>query len=116
MTPSAASSSGTGGPPISTDERPRRSRAFRWAVAIGAALVGVVVVALVAIRQPAVGTWLANVVLSRVAVFPRASAHVDLVRGDWIGGLELRGLRVTRGDTLLAGPGPDRKSTSLNSR
>jgi len=103
MTPSAASSSGTAGPPISTNERPRRSRAFRWAVAIGSTLVGVVVVALVAIRQPAVGTWLANVVLSRVAVFPRASARVDLVRGDWIGELELRGLRVTRGDTLLAG-------------
>src|SRR5262249_47231700 len=32
----------------------------------------------------------------------RAALRVDRVRGDWLGWLELDGLRVTRGDTLLA--------------
>jgi hypothetical protein len=61
-----------------------------------------VLLALIAIRQPAVGTWLANLLLSRFAPLPRASAHVASVRGDWIGWLELHDLRVVRGDTLLA--------------
>ena len=100
MTPSAPRSAGTGGP---TEERPRRSRALRWAVALSAALVGAVVAALVAVRQPAVGTWLANAILSRIAPLPRATMRVTEARGDWIGWIELRGLRITRGDTLLAG-------------
>jgi len=105
MTPSAARSAGTGsppGPPGSGAERPRRLRAFRWVAILALVLAGGLAVALVAVRQPAVGTWLANAALSGVAPLPRATAHVDGVRGDWMTGLELHGLRVSRRDTLLA--------------
>ena len=105
MTSSAASSAGAGGPPRSpgsVPERPRRLRAFRWVLAGVLALAVALLLALVVIRQPGVGTRLANAVLSRVSPLPRAKARVADVRGDWIGWLELRGLTVTRGDTLLA--------------
>jgi autotransporter translocation and assembly factor TamB len=70
-------------------------------VTIAAVLAGGVVLALITLRQPAVGTWLANLLLSRLVPLPRATAHVASVRGDWIGWLELHDLRIVRGDTLL---------------
>ena len=100
MTSTARRRDGADGP---ADQGPRRSRALRWAVAVVLALAFGVLLALIAIRQPAVATWLANVLLARLTPLPRASARVAEARGDWIRWIELRGLRVTRGDTLLAG-------------
>src|SRR5262245_24340767 len=102
MTPTADRSAGAGGPADDGPRRPPRERALRRAAAALAAFALVVLAFLLALRQPRVGTWLANAILSRVTLSPRASAHVAEVRGDWIGWLELRGLTVMRGDTLLA--------------
>ena len=75
---------------------------LRWALALVLGLAGVVLLVLIALRQPGVATWLANAVLSRLSPLPRASARVDRVHGDWTGWIELDGLTVARGDTLLA--------------
>jgi translocation and assembly module TamB len=82
----------------------RARKRGRWRPWLGAliGLVALAVAGLLALRHPAVGTALANAVLGRIAGLPRSKAHVAEVRGDWLTGLELRGLRVTRGDTLLA--------------
>ena len=75
---------------------------LRWALALVLGLAGVVLLVLIALRQPGVATWLANAVLSRLSPLPRASARVDRVHGDWTGWIELDVLTVARGDTLLA--------------
>src|SRR6185436_8433797 len=61
MHPSPPRRAGAGGP---ADDPPRRTPIARWVVATVTVLAGSVLLALIAIRQPAVGTWLANVLLS----------------------------------------------------
>ena len=39
--------------------------------------------------------------LQRLQILPRSKTAVGQVRGNWLNWLELRGLRITRGDTLL---------------
>src|SRR5262245_22562631 len=84
-----------GGPPA------RRARGRRTLVALVGLAAGALL-AWIVLRQSGVATALVNTLLARVTPVPRATVHVDRVHGDWVGWLELDGLRVTRGDTLLA--------------
>jgi uncharacterized protein YhdP len=82
---------------------PRRRRPRWHFLLLGLALLVILVVAgLLALQQPAVATRFTNSVLARFHLVPRATVGVDEVRGDWVTHLELRGVRVARGDTLLA--------------
>jgi len=83
--------------------RPSRPHWTRWLIRGALLVVGLVVVLVVALGQPPVATGLAKAVLSRIHPLPRSSLQVSEVRGDWLSHLEIRGLRLTRGDTLIAG-------------
>ena len=66
------------------------------------ALLAALAAAGLALQLPAVGTRVANLVLARVPTVPGARLWAREVRGSWLADLELRGLRVARGDTALA--------------
>ena len=57
---------------------------------------------LFAVRQPPIATRLVRLVLTRVPGPPGATMTVGNVRADWTSRIELTGLAITRGDTLLA--------------
>jgi hypothetical protein len=67
--------------PVAHDERPRLA-GVRWAVMLGSRSRNAVALALAAVRQPAVGTWLANAVLAHRAAAARLGARQR--SGDWI--------------------------------
>src|SRR5262245_28723284 len=96
---STAPGSADASPPAS---RPRGPRWKAWLLGIALGLVGLAVVALIALQQPPAATGVTNAVLGRIQILPRASSHVDQVRGNWLTHLELTDLRLTRGDTLIA--------------
>jgi hypothetical protein len=56
---------------------------------------------LLALQVPRIGTGLANSVLRRISTVPGATLAVGEVRGNWLTRLELRDLRMVRGDTVL---------------
>ncbi|HET9952501.1 MAG TPA: translocation/assembly module TamB domain-containing protein [Candidatus Eisenbacteria bacterium] len=58
-------------------------------------------VALLLLQQPAVSRWALSRVVAAVYGVPRASVAIDGAGGDWITRLEARGLRVSRGGTVI---------------
>ena len=67
----------------------------------GVALLLLAGVALVLLRQPTVARWALTQVIASAFRSPNSSVAVGAVRGDWLTRLEVRGLRVARGDTVL---------------
>ena len=74
---------------------------LRWLLAATGAAAALLVVALVLLQLPAAGTPLANFVLTRIEVVPRAVPSVGSARLRGLAGLELRDLRLARGDTVF---------------
>ena len=56
---------------------------------------------LLLLQQPSVGRWALARLVARAAGAPRSTVAIGAVRGDWITRLEARGLRVSRGDTVV---------------
>lgn len=79
---------------------PRRHAWIRWLLGILVGLVGMVVLVFVLLGRPPIATRFTNTVLARV-VPPGSRVRIERVSGDWITRLELSGVRVTRGDTLV---------------
>jgi autotransporter translocation and assembly factor TamB len=79
-----------------------RPRWIFWLLGIAAGLLALLVLGVVAVQQPSIATGLVNAVLGRFAPAPRAKLSVARVSGDWLTHLEIRGVRLARGDTLLA--------------
>ena len=90
-------------PRTSFTERKRRAwfvfgRRVLLVAAIGVALFALL---LLMLQVPRFSTWLANSVLQRVSFLSGATLAVGEVRGNWLTRLDLRDLRMTRGDTTL---------------
>lgn len=79
----------------------RRRPRWHYLLLVLVLLAGLVAAGLVLLQRPAIGTSFANAVFARFHPVPRATVGVAEVRGDWLTHLELRGVRITRGDTLL---------------
>lgn len=73
----------------------RAPRRWRRVAATAAVLV---ILAFVVIRIPAVSTPLVNVLASAINPFPGTRLTIDRVSGGFLGGFELRGVRLVRGD------------------
>ena len=84
--------SGAPAPPSRTP----RERLRRALLAL-AAILAVLLALVFALRVPAVGTPVANLVLGRLHALPGATLSVHEARGDWLTRLELRGLRLAGG-------------------
>src|SRR5262245_26593056 len=82
--------------------RPPPPRWRRWVLGLAIGVVALFVVGLLAMQRPAVATAVVNLVLARLPLPPRTTLEVEEARGDWLTHLELRGLRMSRQDTLLA--------------
>src|SRR5262245_17455826 len=89
------------GPPAAA-ARPRRPAWVRWLIGIALAFAGLFTALLLALQSPRVATSAVSAVLARIHVLPRSTLRVAEVRGSWVRSLELRGIRMARGDTLLA--------------
>jgi hypothetical protein len=72
------------------------------ALVLVAAIVLAVVAHLIALRNPALATRVANSVLANVTFAPRSTTTVARVATDVFGRLDVAGLRVARGDTVIA--------------
>ncbi|HET9325476.1 MAG TPA: translocation/assembly module TamB domain-containing protein [Candidatus Eisenbacteria bacterium] len=89
--------------PTSIRAKSPRWRWTRWLLRAVLLISGLLVVLFVAMGQPPIATAVVKAVLARVHPLPGSSLGVTEVRGDWWTSLEIRGLRLTRGDTLIAG-------------
>lgn len=90
--------------PAPDRSRRLRSRARRWLLGLLIALALLVVVvlsALLALQNPVLATRFVNAALHRLPALARSTMRVEHVSGSWIGGLDLTGFRMMRGDTLL---------------
>jgi hypothetical protein len=88
--------------PASTRSKFSRPRWIPWLLGGVLLVAGLVVVLLVALGQPPIATAFAKAVLSGIHPLPRASLELREARGVGLTHLDLRGLRLTRGDTLIA--------------
>lgn len=76
-------------------------RLLRGALLLAGALAALAIVLVLALQAPSIATRVANTALGGVAPMPRATVAIERARLSGVTRLDLTGVRIMRGDTLL---------------